>query len=433
MSEHGGLSSHRTVFKGFSASRSPSTLFANLCLEVSVKRPNCYDGDFVAKSPADLSAGKSPKATSSKIGPALQALPSEEPRSSTYSPKFESSALVLHSKFELLERLGSGSFSRVYKAVDRQDGQLKAVKVLPLSKAVENYTEAEILKSLSSNNINVPTYFDSWIEDRKLIIVMELCEQTLNQKLSPNLEGCQPLGEEETYKLISHIVPAIRKLHDMGYAHMDIKPDNILIARGRRRPLPQPEPCENNHRSAQSTGNNIFPGIKSPLAEESTYLLSDFGISTLHSDNSNYFSIAEGDHAYMPLETLANNTDRASLQLQKIDIFSLGLILLQCVTGVAVPKNGHAWHDIRRPCFIRSILAPLQISSCLKETIARCLDADPSRRPTTTEILVGTILRRDSIERGILKRQNLQLNDKLKALTVFSLSDRKRTSLFENS
>jgi len=119
----------------------------------------------------------------------------------------------------------------VYKVLDRRDGQVKAAKVFPSARKSQPCLEANILKILSSFEMNVPLFYDSWIEDGKQIIVMEYCEQSLRDKLLPSPEGCKPLDEEEVIKLVKNIMPVLSRLHDMEIAHMDIKPDNILIAK----------------------------------------------------------------------------------------------------------------------------------------------------------------------------------------------------------
>mgnify|MGYP002139484899 CR=1 FL=1 len=428
MNQYASFSSHKTVFKGFSTTRAtPISLFADLVLEVPTRKVvlDSKGETMRPPSPANKSAGKSPKGTSSKRAQSPLPTASVDARSSTSLARPESGLEILHSNYHILDVIGSGSFSKVYKVLDRRDGQIKAAKVFPSARKSQPCLEANILKMLSSFGMNVPLFYESWIEDSKQIIVMEYCEQSLRDKLLPSPEGCKPLGEEEVVKLVKNIMPVLSRLHDMGVAHMDIKPDNILIAKRKIRKGSFTN--ENCVETKSHYGSNFASSVsKSIIEEETVYLLADFGISTTFSNTPGPFSIEEGDHAYMPLETLG---DFDHLQLHKIDMFSIGLVILQCLTGIAIPPNGPSWNNLRQQNNVKNILENFNINSFLSDMVARCLDRDPLRRPSSMEFLVSTTLRKVCIERGMMHRENARMQKGLCVLSAFSANNRSKDNM----
>jgi len=128
----------------------------------------------------------------------------------------------------------------------------------------------------------------------------------------------------------------------------------------------------------------------------------------------------------MPLETLGEVNH---LHIHKIDMFSIGLVLLQCLTGIAIPPNGQSWNFLRQPNSARNILDEFNINPFLSDMVARCLDRDPLRRPSSTELLVCTTLRKVCIERGMMHRENSRVQKRLCALSAFSANSRSKDNI----
>ena len=81
-------------------------------------------------------------------------------------------------EYELLKKIGEGTYGTVYKAKRKKDSKLVVVKQIGMSKSSkteqrEAQNEAKILKSL--NHRYVVRYHDSFLETGKLNIVMEYC------------------------------------------------------------------------------------------------------------------------------------------------------------------------------------------------------------------------------------------------------------------
>ena len=89
--------------------------------------------------------------------------------------------------------------------------------------------EGEILKALTESGCNVPTYYDSWVESKHSVIIMDYCQFTLSNKASWLQASKVGFSEGEIRKLITQVVPAITRLHNLGHAHMDLKPGKVMF------------------------------------------------------------------------------------------------------------------------------------------------------------------------------------------------------------
>merc|ERR550537_1506339 len=84
---------------------------------------------------------------------------------------------------------------------------------------------------------HVVRYYSSWLEDGRLHIQTELCECSLRDRLTTRKTE-QPsdprFKEAEILEVLRHVATGLKVLHDLGFVHLDIKPDNILVSRGDR-------------------------------------------------------------------------------------------------------------------------------------------------------------------------------------------------------
>lgn len=129
----------------------------------------------------------------------------------------------------IIEQIGSGSFGEVYLAQYKQGGYV-AVKVEERRKNERVYNEYKIYKYLHSKdfNIGLPKTYDYLQSSDYNIMVMQL--------LGPSLEDifnkCNRKFQLPTVYLIGlQLVTLLEKLHNAGYIHRDIKPNNFLIGR----------------------------------------------------------------------------------------------------------------------------------------------------------------------------------------------------------
>jgi serine/threonine protein kinase len=198
------------------------------------------------------------------------------------------------SHYRILEKLGAGGMGVVYKAVDLQLERTVALKFLPSEVALtdrerENLLrEARAASSLDHPNTGV-IYGLEESADHQLYIVMGYYEgETLVQKLSRG-----QIPSRESLDLAMQIASGLSAAHARNIVHRDIKPANIII-----------------------TKQNIVKIV-------------DFGLARVIATSSATQSLqTSGTLPYMaPEQVLAEPID------QRCDVWALGFVLVQMVTG----------------------------------------------------------------------------------------------------
>ncbi|MCC7419012.1 MAG: serine/threonine protein kinase [Planctomycetaceae bacterium] len=132
----------------------------------------------------------------------------------------------LESRYELLEKIGAGSFATVFRARDRELGREVAVKqiheqFLAEPKHLDRYwQEAQLLASLQHPNI--VTIFDIY-RDRGWLIL-----ELMQGNLAERMEGRQ-MDLRALRTALAHCLRALKYLHSRGVVHGDIKPGNLMI------------------------------------------------------------------------------------------------------------------------------------------------------------------------------------------------------------
>ncbi len=137
----------------------------------------------------------------------------------------------IDARFEILDKIGAGSFATVYRARDKELGREVAIKqihdqYLDDPKLLERYwAESQLLASLQHPNI--VTIYDLH-RDRGWLI-MELMQANLKDRL----QGRQ-MDLKSLKTTIAHCLRALKYLHGRGIIHGDIKPSNLMIDHRRR-------------------------------------------------------------------------------------------------------------------------------------------------------------------------------------------------------
>jgi len=137
---------------------------------------------------------------------------------------------ILDGRYEILERIGSGGMSVVYKALCHRLNRYDAIKILrdDLSADGESrerfQAESQAIAMLSHPNI-VSVYDVGHLDDMEYI-VMELVDGiTLKQYMQK--KGA--LSWKETLHFSIQIAKALAHAHEKGIIHRDIKPQNIML------------------------------------------------------------------------------------------------------------------------------------------------------------------------------------------------------------
>src|SRR5437868_12223945 len=214
-------------------------------------------------------------------------------------------------KYELQERLGHGGMAEVWKAMDTQLQRHVAIKLLHANlQADPNFVtrfqhEAQVIASLRHPNIvqihdfqvsqppesNTPTAY----------MVMSYIEgQTLANYISNTSARGRIPAPVEIVNLFTSISLAVDYAHQKGMIHRDIKPANILL---------------DKHNTARN-----------PMGEP---ILTDFGLARLlKSPAITLTAVQLGTPFYIAPEQVTGNAGT-----ERSDIYSLGVILYEMVTG----------------------------------------------------------------------------------------------------
>lgn len=129
-------------------------------------------------------------------------------------------------RWELLDVIGSGATSEVYKAYN--GAALAAVKLLPRTADAESgirFTrEAAILEKLDHPNI-IRLVQHGELEDARFLVMQYVEGDTLRQRL----ESAGRMGFREAYLIARDVASALDYIHRRGVIHRDLKPSNILL------------------------------------------------------------------------------------------------------------------------------------------------------------------------------------------------------------
>ena len=262
--------------------------------------------------------------------------------------------------YRVVEELGLGSLSSVYKAVEEPLGRTVALKILkatiaPTSPfATQLEREARILSELCHPNIGLLYGFRK--TEASMVLVLEYVDgcslaTLLQKKPTVPVEGVIAIG--------AAVARGLAHAHERGVVHRDVKPANVMV----------------NQRGEVK----IFDfGIAQRATDEPEAL------TPLRLENAAAF----GTPAYMsPEQILGENVDGRS------DIFSLGVVLYQLVCGARPFERGDAAdrrpsaHRIRRdppiPLHRRAPDVPL----ALERIVMRAIEKLPADRFQSAEAI----------------------------------------------
>ena len=268
-------------------------------------------------------------------------------------------------KYELIQRLGHGGMAEVWKALDTQLRRYVAIKVLqPNLRDDPNFAnrfrrEAQLIASLHHPNIVQihdfqifqPDDDDRGPQSPIAYMVMNYVEgQTLAEYIRKTSSRGQIPSPTEIVNLFTSISQAIDYAHQHGMIHRDIKPANILL-------------------DQRNTTHNT---MGEPI-------LTDFGVAKLLSNTATSIS---GGQLGTPLY-ISPEQARGYLGDERSDLYSLGVILYEIVTGVT-PFRGNTPLDVITQHVHATPTAPAliypRIPPPLALVIMRGLAKDPAAR-----------------------------------------------------
>ena len=251
---------------------------------------------------------------------------------------------VLGGRYEILQLLGEGGMGAVYKAMDRELNRPVALKLirphLAANPSILARFKQELLLAHQVTHKNVIRIYDLGDADGVKFISMEFVDGADLRTLIHEQKKFPP---REAVEITQQICRALEATHNVGVIHRDLKPQNIMRDKGGR------------------------------------ILLMDFGLArTVEGDGMTQTGALVGTMEYMsPEQALAKDLD------QRSDLFTLGLILYELLTG----KTPFKAESIVASLIKRTQERALPVSDhdetiprSLSNIVSKCLERDPGLR-----------------------------------------------------
>lgn len=288
---------------------------------------------------------------------------------------------IVGGRYIIEERVGEGGMGRIYKVRHRDLGKNFALKIIHQTLAQQShirdafYREARMASSM--NHPNIVAVFDFGVDNyHGAFIVMEyLAGETLADRLAR--EGL--IDAKSACDIVLQCAEALSFIHSLGVIHCDIKPENVFLC--------QPS------QSSDSRRNSVR--------------LLDFGLASRPAVDSREIVAATtvaGTPTYLAPERI-----RAQAPTPASDIYALGVLFYECLTGQP-PFDGRL-QEIIYGHLRRDPLPPSQklgrpyssVPAVLEQLVLRSLAKDPAGRPGSAAEF-GFALRHVMSELGLARR-----------------------------
>ncbi|NXX98069.1 STK4 kinase, partial [Centropus bengalensis] len=279
--------------------------------------------------------------------------------------------------FDVLEKLGEGSYGSVFKAIHKETGQVVAIKQVPVESDLQ-----EIIKEISimqqCDSPHVVKYYGSYFKNTDLWIVMEYCGAGSVSDII-RLRN-KTLTEEEIATIVQSTLKGLEYLHFMRKIHRDIKAGNILL---------------NTEGHAKLADFGVAGQLTDTMAKRNTVIGTPFWMAPEVIQEIGYNCVA--------------------------DIWSLGITAIEMAEGKPPYADIHPMRAIfmiptNPPPMFRK---PELWSDKFTDFVKQCLVKSPEQRATATQLLQhpfvksakGVSILRDLINEAMdikLKRQEAQ-------------------------
>lgn len=250
--------------------------------------------------------------------------------------------MIIGDRYEILEKIGTGGMSDVYKAKDHKLNRFVAVKVLKQEFSENaNFVSKFRIEAQAAAGLmhpNIVNVYDVGEENGIYYIVMELVEGITLKKY---IEKKARLSVKEAVSIAIQVSMGIEAAHNNHIIHRDIKPQNIIISK------------------------------------EGKVKVTDFGIAKAATSNTITSNVMGSVHYTSPEQARGGYSD------EKSDIYSLGVTMFEMLTG-RVPFNGettvaiaikHIQEEMPSP---REYVSEIPVS--VEQIVFKCCQKSPDRR-----------------------------------------------------
>lgn len=251
---------------------------------------------------------------------------------------------VVGGRYRLGPLLGAGGMADVYRATDHALDRAVAVKLLrPMSGGEEQrarfVSEARLLASLSHTGLVM--VLDAGFDDERPFLVMQLVEGPTFAEVC----GEGPCDPQRIESVGAQVAETLDFVHRQGIVHRDVKPGNILLG----------------------------PGDTAKLA--------DFGIARLIDGGGEH---TRTGHAVGTIGYIAPEVVRGEPVTPAADVYSLGLVLLEALTG----RREYVGSDLAaaRERLSRPPVIDNDLPSYWPDLLRQMTALDPAQRPTPAEV-----------------------------------------------
>lgn len=257
---------------------------------------------------------------------------------------------VFDDRYKLTERIGTGGMAVVYRANDLVLNRVVAVKVMLDQYAMDDeFTQRFRQEAAAAANLSSPYIVNiyDWGQDQgTYYIVMEYVR---GSDLKSGIQARGVINQRKAAEIASEVCQALTVAHNQDIIHSDIKPQNIMV---------------------QPDGN-----IK----------VMDFGIAKAKNSLEEPSDSVLGTAHYISPEQ-AQGKELAATS----DIYSLGVVLYECVTG-RVPFDGPDAVTVAIMQVKNEPIPPRQVNAAVDEglesIILRAMQKDPARRYQSAAIM----------------------------------------------
>lgn len=261
--------------------------------------------------------------------------------------------MMIGDRYEILEKIGTGGMSDVYKAKCHKLNRFVAVKVLKQEFSENaNFVSKFRIEAQAAAGLmhpNIVNVYDVGEENGIYYIVMELVEGITLKKY---IEKKARLSYKEAVSIAIQVSMGIEAAHNNHIIHRDIKPQNIIISK------------------------------------DGKVKVTDFGIAKAATSNTITSNVMGSVHYTSPEQARGGYSD------EKSDIYSLGITMFEMLTG-RVPFNGETTVAIAIKHIQEELPSPKEfvpeIPTAVESIVLKCCQKSPDRRYQSVAELIADL------------------------------------------